>query len=55
MNLVTLHCVLRGPGGNGYGIGLAAPVPLAVTILYPIPLTIVPQFGWCFGELDWLL
>lgn len=20
-----------------------------------LPLTIVPQFGWCFGELDWLL
>lgn len=35
--LVTLHCVLRGPGGNGYGIWLAAPIPLAVTILYAIP------------------
>lgn len=35
--LVTVHCVLRGPGGNGDGIWLAAPIPLAVTILHAIP------------------
>lgn len=35
--LVTVHCVLRGPGGDGYGVWLAAPIPLAVTILYSIP------------------
>lgn len=40
--------------------GHPAPLPLVheATVLGErgwLPLTIVPQFGWCFGELDWLL
>lgn len=35
--LVTVHCILRGPGGDGDGIWLAASIPLAVNILHSIP------------------
>ena len=36
--LVTVHCVLRGPRGDGDGIRLAAPIPLTVNILHSIPV-----------------
>lgn len=52
--LVTVHCVLRGPRGNGDGVWLAAPIPLAVNILYSIPAgRREKQQGWGWGERLW--
>lgn len=34
--LITVHCVLWGPGCNGNGVGLTATISLAVHIFYSI-------------------
>lgn len=53
--LVTVHCVLGGPRGNGDGVWLAAPIPLAVNILHSIPAgRREKQQGWGWGEQLWV-